>query len=84
MSKVPTHLLRGLTIRKLIQALERDGFLLDHQRGSHRVYYHPDGRRVVLPFHSSGQTVPVKTLKAIINDTGWTLADLKRLRLIAD
>ena len=30
------------------------GFIADGGEGSHRVYRHPDGRKVVLPFHGKG------------------------------
>ena len=44
--------LRKVTVRELRAALERDGFILDRQRGSHRVYYRArDKRRVVIPYH---------------------------------
>ena len=51
--------------------------------GSHRVYYHPgDKRRVVIPCHSPGATLPIGTLTAIVRDIGWTEDDLRRLKLI--
>jgi hypothetical protein len=34
--------LRSLTAREITNALIRDGFVLDRQRGSHRHYYHPE------------------------------------------
>ncbi len=82
MSEVPYHKLRGITARKIIRALETDGFLYDRQRGSHQIYVHPDGRRVVIPMHHKGQTFPVKTLKAIIAAAGWNMNDLQRLKII--
>ena len=75
--------LRSITTRALCAALERDGFVLDRQRGSHRIYYNPvDKRRVVVPYHGDGATIPHGTLKGIITDSGWTAEDLKRLKLI--
>jgi len=75
--------IRGITARELCAALERDGFILDRQRGSHRVYYNPQGkRRVVIPYHGPGATFPYGTLKAIIEDLGWGEEDLKRLKLL--
>ena len=73
MTEIPYHRLRGLAARKIIQALEKDGFQFDHQRGSHQVYRHPDGRRVVVAFHQPGQTFPRKTLKDIFEDAGLDL-----------
>lgn len=73
---------RGVTARKFIQALDQDGFVLDTTRGSHRVYRHPDGRRMVVAYHSSGATFKIGTLKAMIKDADWSDEDLKRLGLL--
>jgi len=72
---------RSITAREIVSALEKDGFQLHHKRGSHRTY--KKGQlRVDVPYHSPGQTYPIKTLLSIINDAGWTEDDLKRLKLI--
>ncbi|MCC7537462.1 MAG: type II toxin-antitoxin system HicA family toxin [Deltaproteobacteria bacterium] len=75
--------LRGVSARELIRALEADGFSWTRGRGSHRVYRHSDGRRVVLAFHRPSATFPPKTLAAILAGTGWTDDDLRRLQLIS-
>lgn len=74
--------LGNVPVRKLIRALERDGFVYRRAKGSQRVYRHPDGRRVVIHYHHGGDTLPVSTLKQIIEATRWTEEDLQRLRLI--
>jgi predicted RNA binding protein YcfA (HicA-like mRNA interferase family) len=75
--------LRSLTARELIAALERDGFSFVRQTGSHRRYRHPDGRRVTVAPHGSGDTFTIKTLKSIIEvQTRWSEVDLRRLRLL--
>ena len=75
--------LRKVTVRELCAALERDGFVLDRQRGNHPVYYRPgDKRRVVIPYHRPGATLRIGTLAAIVSDIGWTEDDLRRLELI--
>ena len=75
--------LRGLTARELVAALGREGFTLDRQAGSHRLYRHPDGRRVTVSFHASGETFPVKTLKAMLEwQARWDENDLRRLKLL--
>jgi predicted RNA binding protein YcfA (HicA-like mRNA interferase family) len=80
---IPYHKLRGLDARRFIRALERDGFCLDHQTGSHKVYRHADGRRVVVPYHHPADTFRPKTLKRMIEeDAGWAEADLRRLGLL--
>lgn len=48
--------LRSLTARQIVAALFRDGFSFDRQAGAHRLYRHPDGRRVTVSFHRAGET----------------------------
>jgi predicted RNA binding protein YcfA (HicA-like mRNA interferase family) len=74
--------LRNTPVRDLIAALERDGFTYRRLKGSGRVYRHLDGRRVVVHYHHSGDTLPIGTLRNIFRGTGWTEADLRRLRLL--
>ncbi len=75
--------LRGVTVRKLITALKRDGFREWRRKGATRFFAHPDGRTVTLHVHRPGQTLKVGTLKAIIEEQArWTEADLKRLKLL--
>ncbi len=47
MSGIDYAHLRSLTARQIVNALQRDGFSLNRQSGSHRLYRHPDGRRGV-------------------------------------
>jgi predicted RNA binding protein YcfA (HicA-like mRNA interferase family) len=72
---------RGLQARRFIRALEADGFALQRVRGSHRIFRHADGRRVVVAFHSLSETFPIGTLRAMIEDAGWQDEDLRRLGL---
>jgi len=75
--------LRSLTAREFISALTRDGFLLDRQSGSHRLYRSTDGRRVTVSFHSPGETFAPGTLRAMIEiQARWSEEDLKRLKLL--
>lgn len=73
---------RGMTARELIRALHADGFRLTRTRGSHHIYRHADGRRIVVAYHRVGDTFPIGTLKSMIADIGWSDADLHRLGLI--
>jgi len=77
MTSVP----RGVNARKFIRALQADGFSLRRIRGSHHIYGHADGRRVVVAYHHAGDTFPIGTLRAMILDCGWTDEDLRRLDL---
>lgn len=69
-------------MRELIRALERDGFSYQRRKGSARVYRHDDGRRVVLHYHHGGDTLPIGTLKSILDSTRWTEDDFRRLNLM--
>ena len=73
---------RGVTARTFIRALHEDGFELTRTRGSHRIYRHPDGRRVVVAYHRLGESFPIGTLGAMIADVGWSEEDLKRLGFV--
>ena len=76
--------LRGVTARMFIKALNKDGFELDRQSGSHQQYRHPvDKRRVTVSFHGAGDTFRVKTLKTMIElQAKWDEEDLRRVGLL--
>ena len=75
--------LRTVTARQLLSALQSEGFELQRQKGSHRHYKHPDGRRVTVSFHHSADTFRLGTLRSIIETQArWTADDLRRLRLV--
>ena len=76
-------LLRNTSVRELIRALERDGFSLDRAGTTGaRIYRHADGRRVVIHYHHSGDTLTRKTLRSILGALRWSEDDLKRLGLL--
>ena len=77
-----TEIPRGITARDLIRAPHADGFRLARTRGSHRIYRHLDGRRVVVAYHRLSDTFPIGTLKGMIADIGLTDDDLRRLGLV--
>lgn len=76
--------LHSLTARQLVAALPRDGFSLVRQRGSHRHYRHPDGRRVTVSFHHASDTFRAGTLRSMIEiQARWNEDDLRRLGLLS-
>jgi predicted RNA binding protein YcfA (HicA-like mRNA interferase family) len=77
-----THVPRGMSARRFIRALVGDGFALQRVCGSHRIYRHADGRRVVVAYHALNDTFPIGTLRAMIADAGWQDDDLRRLGLM--
>ena len=56
--------LASITAKKALKKLQKAGFIENHQRGSHLVLKHSDGRIVVLPMHS--KDIPKGTLYSII------------------
>ena len=52
--------------------LQRMGFFIHHQRGSHVQLKHPDGRRITIPVHA-GKDIRRGTLRAIISDLDMTV-----------
>lgn len=64
MAKTPV-----LTAKDVIKILEREGFILDHSSGSHRVYFNAEhNRRAVVPFHN--KDLPIGTLISILKSAG--------------
>jgi len=58
--------------------LEKAGFSLARQSGSHRIYKNAAGKRVTVPFHASRILHP-KLLKSILRDAGLAAEDLEKL-----
>ena len=59
-----------LSGRQVLSALERLGFSETHRKGSHVKMQHPDGRRIVFPFHDE---VDRFTLKGALRDADIAL-----------
>ena len=74
--------LRYTPVRQLIRGLERDGFTYRRTKGWGRLYRHSEGRRVVIHYHSSGDTLPMGTFSSVLRGARWTQGDLERLGLI--
>jgi predicted RNA binding protein YcfA (HicA-like mRNA interferase family) len=61
--------------REVIRLLERHGFTLDRQSGSHAVYRHRDGRWTTVPIHGK-RDIGRGLLRRILKDASLTLDDL--------
>jgi predicted RNA binding protein YcfA (HicA-like mRNA interferase family) len=59
----------------VLTALQRLGFLEIHRKGSHVKMEHPDGRRIVFPFHAE---VDRYILKGSLRDGGVEVDDFLR------
>ena len=67
-----------VTAEEVIKALERIGFLLARQSGSHKIYKNKEDKRVTVPYHS-GKTLHPKVLKSILRDADLTMEEFKDL-----
>ena len=73
MSKLPS-----LTGRQVVKALQKVGFTVIRQKGSHAFLQHPDGRSTVVPLHA-GETVGPGLLRKIIHDVEMTREEFRSL-----
>jgi len=73
-----TGKLPRVTAAEVARALEKAGFFLARQSGSHRVYKNREGRRTTIPYHS-GKVLHPKVLKSILRDAELTVEELKRM-----
>jgi predicted RNA binding protein YcfA (HicA-like mRNA interferase family) len=75
-------LLRSRTAREWVRAVEHEGFRRRKTGGSHHIYQHSDGRRVLLVYHNLNDTFGSKAIRQILQSTRWTEDDLRRLGLL--
>lgn len=60
--------------REVVAILHSLGFVQVRQRGSHKQFRHPDGRRTTVPFHRGRDISPV-LLRLIAQDIGMTVEE---------
>jgi predicted RNA binding protein YcfA (HicA-like mRNA interferase family) len=73
--------LKNKTVEEIISALEKDGWFQDTCSGAVRVYLSPERKRVTIHYHPK-KTYKQSLLKALLNDIGWSVDDMKRLKFI--
>ena len=61
-----------LTGKELGKIIEKLGFEFSHQRGSHMIYKHPDGRKTSIPHHAREEIGPGLLNKIIKKDLRMT------------
>ncbi len=64
-----------LSADELLRALERRGFQVVRQHGSHVRLRHPNGRVVSVPVHA-GRDIGRGLLRKILRDIEWDVDDL--------
>ncbi|MDY6918407.1 MAG: type II toxin-antitoxin system HicA family toxin [Chloroflexota bacterium] len=66
-----------VTADEVVRALEKLGFGLSRQSGSHRIYRSPQGKRVTVPYHK-GKDLHPKVLRSILKDAEVSLDEILR------
>lgn len=61
--------------KQLLKILQKAGFKINHTTGSHYIFYHSDGRRVTLPYHT--KDLPKGTVHAILKAAGIGIDEIK-------
>ena len=67
-----------LNAKEIIAVLEKLGFSLSRQSGSHKIYKNHKGKRATVPFHGNNALHP-KVLKSILKDAEINASDLNKL-----
>ena len=67
-----------ITAGEASRVLERAGFALARQSGSHKIYKNSQGKRVTLPYHP-GRILHPKVLASILRDADLSVDGFKRL-----
>jgi len=67
-----------LSARDICSVLEKLGFSITRQSGSHMIHKNAEGKRATVPFHA-GKILHPKVLKSILRDAGVTVEELSRL-----
>lgn len=73
MTRLPT-----LTSSRIIKALQKSGFQIKRQRGSHVYLQHPDGRTTVVPVHQ-GEDIGRGLLRKILRDVKMEPEEFQKL-----
>ena len=73
-----TEKLPRITATQTIKTLERAGFFLARQSGSHKIYKNREGKRVTVPYHT-GKILHPKVLRNILRDADLSLEKFQEL-----
>jgi predicted RNA binding protein YcfA (HicA-like mRNA interferase family) len=65
-----------LAAQEVIRAIERRGFVLVRQSGSHNIFRNSEGTRLTVPFHP-GKILHPKLPKSIMVDAQLSVDDLR-------
>jgi len=68
-----------VTAAEVITVIEKIGFSLSRQSGSHKIFKNSEGKRITIPYHT-GKTLHPKILSSILKDTGLTIERFHELK----
>ncbi len=63
--------------KEVLQRLQRVGFIIRRQSGSHVVLRHPDGRQTYVAMHT--KDVPMGTFRSILKQAEMTEEEFRKL-----
>ncbi len=69
--------LAPISPRKLIQFLEKQGFVCIRVRGSHHFFLHPDRQTTSVPVHGN-RDIGIGLLRPILRDIGVSAGEFKK------
>ena len=67
-----------LSGKRVLEILQKAGFVVSRQRGSHVQLRHPDGRITTIPVHGNND-IPRGTLRGILHDMEISPEELSKL-----
>jgi len=67
-----------VTADEVIRVIEKMGFTLARQSGSHKIYKSSTGKRVTVPYHK-GKVLHLKVLASILKDANLSREEFKNL-----
>ena len=67
-----------ITASDVIKVLEKAGFFLARQSGSHKIYKNKEGKRVTVSYHA-GKILHTKVLTSILRDADMKIEQFKEL-----
>jgi len=63
--------------KEVLRKLQKVGFIIKRQSGSHIILRHPDGRQTYVAFHT--KDIPTGTFHAILKQSGLTIEEFNNL-----
>ncbi len=64
------------TAQEVVKVLQKHGFALITQKGSHQKWRHANGRQVIVAVHGN-KPIPIGTLKSIVQGSGLDVEDFR-------